>query len=427
MGARRFWRRLLCRSLVVPYICSDMCPNRNFEVSEGSIRLGENVSGNYQRFLAGVHRYEDWYNPWTVDEEMELTLAKIIKGPLGLVTVPPGNVGLCFDQGNTVLLPPGMHQWNSITLQFVDVVNIAQPVVQLGQITIVNVEANYAAVTQNNGVMHILEEDHNGSRVHILAHQNWQFQGFLSMKIQTSKINVQAPTRDQVMMDVDANVVWRIPREEMQGPDGKKLIGTETAARWAFQTMCTSRVHGQHIMDTGKDMSAISAYVQDAVRQQVRGELMKMPFLNHVPDQSGKKEIGLEWKESIVVAIKETNAICKQMGVEVIKILIVSARPRDRSLMGNGAMLQNAENDARINVVSTEGDARQTLVLAEAHADAEAVSGRGKKKAADAMAAVQDGLAVDLEKISRVGEALNGDGKKTFFFGGLGMGGVDVF
>jgi len=85
-----------------------------------------------------------------------------------------------------------MHQWKSDTLQFIELVDLANHVIgaaqdgggQLGPYTLLTVDEGYVAVTQNNGKQVILE----GGRTHMLTHRNWKFQKFMSQKIQTDDL-----------------------------------------------------------------------------------------------------------------------------------------------------------------------------------------------------------------------------------------------
>merc|ERR1719389_1091725 len=75
----------------------------------------------------------------------------ICNGNCTIVVVPQGFVGLATDMGQPVLLPPGMHQWESSTMVFKKCVDLTEPIIQLGPYTLLTVDKGYEAVTQNNG------------------------------------------------------------------------------------------------------------------------------------------------------------------------------------------------------------------------------------------------------------------------------------
>jgi hypothetical protein len=65
----------------------------------------------------------------------------------------------------------------------------------------------YAAITQNNGQQVVLD----GGHTHLLTHQKWRFEKFITLKIQTDELErIQAASADNVIMEVNSTVVWHI-------------------------------------------------------------------------------------------------------------------------------------------------------------------------------------------------------------------------
>ena len=50
-----------------------------------------------------------------------------------------------------------MHQWQSSTLKFVEMIDLNQPVIKLGPWTLLTIDQGYTAVTQDNGKQIMLE------------------------------------------------------------------------------------------------------------------------------------------------------------------------------------------------------------------------------------------------------------------------------
>ena len=96
-----------------------------------------------------------------------ITTETIVNGDRSIVTVPQGCVGYCTDRGQPVLLPPGMHQWQSPTLKFQTLIDLNKPVIPLGPWTLLTIDQGYMAVTQDNGRQIIL----NGGSVYLLTHR----------------------------------------------------------------------------------------------------------------------------------------------------------------------------------------------------------------------------------------------------------------
>ena len=153
-------------------------------------------------------------------------------------------LGYATDKGQPVLLPPGLHSWKSDTMTFVRSYDLNEHVIEVGPYTIVTVDEGYAAITQDNGRQKIL----NGGETHLLMHQKWRFEKFLTLKIQTDDLErIRAASADNIIMSVNSTVVWRIR-------------DVNVAARIASETMST----------TGNRLSAdISKLRTDVLKQAI--------------------------------------------------------------------------------------------------------------------------------------------------------------
>merc|ERR1719199_1919164 len=124
-----------------------------------------------------------------------------------ILVVEQGYVGLAFDNGQPVLLPPGIHVWTSETLRYHQAISLDQHLIKMGPYTLLTVDEGYAAVTQNNGKQQILP----GGHTHLLDHKNWRFEKFLTLKIQTDDLEkIHATSADNITMMVTSTVTWRI-------------------------------------------------------------------------------------------------------------------------------------------------------------------------------------------------------------------------
>merc|ERR1719265_9713 len=112
-----------------------------------------------------------------------------------------------MDRGQPVLLPPGLHQWDSPTLEFQHLIDLSASLIRLGPYTLLTVDEGYAAVTQDNGAQKILE----GGRAYMLTHRNWKFEKFITKKLQTNDVGpITVTTGDNVPLETAATVNWRI-------------------------------------------------------------------------------------------------------------------------------------------------------------------------------------------------------------------------
>eukprot|EP00971_Amphidinium_carterae_P325707 6456115-Amphidinium_carterae.1 len=170
--------------------------------------------------------------------------AALMHGNRTILVVEQGFIGLAFDNGQPVLLPPGIHVWTSETLRYMNAVSLAQHIIQMGPFTLLTVDEGYAAVTQNNGRQHILP----GGATHLLDHKNWRFEKFMTLKIQTDDLEkIEATSADNITMRVTSTVTWRI-------------VDPQMAATMAAETMA---VGGKHVS------SDITKLRQDVLKQAI--------------------------------------------------------------------------------------------------------------------------------------------------------------
>ena len=146
----------------------------------------------------------------------------IVHGDRTIVTVNQGKLGFCLDKGQPILLPPGLHCWKSNTLKYIKTYSLENHCIDVGPLTILTVDEGYAAITQNNGKQEILA----GGQTHLLPHQKWRFEKFITLKIQTDELEkIHAASADNIIMQVNSTVVWKIKDVHTAA-----LLGADTMA-----------------------------------------------------------------------------------------------------------------------------------------------------------------------------------------------------
>merc|ERR1719473_1979500 len=169
----------------------------------------------------------------------------IIHGDRTIVVVEQGFIGFALDKGQPVLLPPGLHQWKSATMEFIRCYDLNNNVIRMGPLTLVTVDEGYAAVTEDNGRQKIL----NGGETYLLTHRNWKFQKYITQKIQSHDLKrIEATSADNVLMAVQATVIWRIEQ-------------VDTAARMSADTIQSDG------KDTSSDLGDIRKLSNDVLKQ----------------------------------------------------------------------------------------------------------------------------------------------------------------
>lgn len=280
----------------------------------------------------------------------------------------------------------------------------------------------------------------------------------MSTKIQTDNLKrIEAASADNVIMLVDATVLW-------------KIADVETAVRMSAETMSsegsrTSQtiVKLQHdVLKQAEasmaffvgtinfsDSMAASAINQRSSRSTYGAAAKSLPSSSStmLPPMAETQllaedstpgaavgttsppviEFNLYNNERLDDAVFHANDITKTYGVEVISINIISAVPKSHELqasLAKGAvaaaeaqmMETAAEGNSRAMGIETKAKASQTMILAKARADAEILQAEGARKAADLL--LENPVSVELAKIDHTGAALMGSGNNSSFFFG---------
>lgn len=395
------------------FCCTPMMCTSAFEVPEGYLRPSEDGRGRFFFYGQGVHYIKSPF--YRIHERnIAFTEKTILWGNMALVTIDQGFIGYAMDRGQPVLLPPGIHYWNSDTLRFQHAIDLSQNVIALGPYTLVTVDEGYSAVTQNNGKQVILE----GGKVHLLGHRNWKFEKFMSQKIQTDDLGrILASSADNVLLETEATVNWWI-------------TDTIMAARLAAQTMKAdgSSVRGEDIVKLRSDVmkqatASLAAFVgsvrySDSFHVSATNVLGESPAgARRAQPQPEPEDIGnspLFNFARLASAVHHCNEVCNKYGVTVMSINIISAKPRDDKLMNQLAAGAVAAAAAEQAETAARGNAKAKLIVAEAQANSERICAQGSKDAASILEKSE--FAVELARMAKAGDAIKD--KTTFFFGG---------
>jgi len=412
-------------------------------VPAGHVGLLMDASNRYLFAQPGMHNIRSMFirksgNP--------VPLRKHIRhGNRTIVIIEQGFIGYAIDNGQPKLLAPGIHVWTSESMDFVRSLPLNDHIITLGPYTLVTVDEGYAAVTQNNGKMVILE----GGHTHFLDHKNWRFEKFISRKVQTDELDrIEATSADNINMNVTSTVNWRI-------------VDVEVAATMAAETMAVSGRDSDVSADISKlrrdvlkqAIASLAAFIGSvnysnsfhvaAANQTQNPEgaappVAEVRVCNADDDEKPKplfNDNPLYNEEKMSSAVEHANHITRTYGVEIMSINIISATPVDEALtraLASGAVASaealqaetaargqaraiaiQAEAEAKRAKIAAEGTAQSAIIEAKGRAEAERIQAQGSKQAADLLSTSE--LAIDLAKMGKSAEMLSG--KEKFFFG----------
>merc|ERR1719472_286392 len=271
-----------------------------------------------------------------------------------IVVVDQGSIGYASDNGQPVLLPPGIHVWTSESMDFVSQFHLNDHIIELGPYTLVTVNEGYSAVTQNNGKQVILA----GGHTHFLTHKNWKFEKFITLKIQTDELErIQATSADNINMLVNSTVNWRI-------------VDVEVAATMAAETMAQS--------GKGKIAADISKLRRDVLKQALASLAAFIGSVNYSESFHMSAAAQAAGREAPVAAAAPVDDA-------LTKSLASGAVASAEALMAE----TTARGQSRAVTIAAEADAAALRIRAEADAEAEKLRAEGR---AEGLKAVSDAL-----------------------------------
>lgn len=363
-----------------------------------------------------------------------------------ILVVEQGFLGLAFDNGQPVLLPPGIHVWTSETLVYQKAVNLDQHNIQLGPYTLLTVDEGYAAVTQKNGMQQILP----GGATHLLSHKNWRFEKFLTLKIQTDDLEkIKATSADNITMMVTSTVTWRIMNPTLAATMAAETmaVGDKTVSsdipklrqdvlKQAIASLA-SFIGGVNYSDSFHMAATAAAAKANGMGRST--SLVGLAPLDEPEAETKTKAMNLDNPLYDVVRmsdmVQHANATTMTYGVQILSINILSAVPLDAELTkalacgavasaqalqaetaarGNAkAMRIDAEAVAEQDRIKAEGQAKAEVIKAKANSESAQLIAEGNKRAADLLSTSQ--VAVELAKMDKSAGLIGPSDK--FFFG----------
>merc|ERR1719231_2120169 len=369
---------------------------------------------------------------YSVGKAVNYQKGVIRHGDLTIAVVEQGQIGYASDQGQPILLPPGLHQWRSPTMFFEKAFDLNNNVIRMGPLTLVTVDSGYCAVTEDNGEQKIL----TGGTTYLLTHRNWKFQKYIPQKIQSSTLKrIEATSADNVLMAVDATVIWRITDVETAALNSAETITKTGHERDGNDLGSLTKLTNDVLKQAEASLAAfigaveysatfsVAASTTNAAPEPVVGELVGSSGTptadHHAPKASPLFDLA-----RLQTCVAHANAVTSTYGVTIISINVVAAVPADKTLMvslAQGAVAAAeaqkfetvAAGKAAAAKIEARGAAEAEVLRAQGDADAVRVCAEGQKAAADLL--TENETAVKLAVIDHTGQALGSN--KAFFFG----------
>jgi regulator of protease activity HflC (stomatin/prohibitin superfamily) len=408
-----------------------------FFVPAGHVGLLMNEKQEYLFAQPGMHNISGCFMKHCGTHKLPTNNA-LVHGNRCILMVEQGFLGLAFDNGQPVLLPPGIHVWTSDTLSYNKAISLDQHMVSLGPYTLITVDEGYAAVTQNNGKQHILP----GGATHLLNHKNWRFEKFLTLKIQTDDLEqIKATSADNITMQVTSTVTWCIKNPTLAATMGAETMAVGSKAVSSDITKLRQDVLKQAIASLASFIGGVNysdSFHMAASVQGNQGKKQRVPGGDE-PESEDKTSKTMDNPlydvDRMNDAVAHANVTAMTYGVEILSINILSAVPIDVELtkaLACGAVASaqalQAETAARGNAkamkldataaadkarIEAEGLAQAEVIRAKATAESARLVAEGNKDAANMLST--NAVAVDLARMDKSAQLIGKSDK--FFFG----------
>lgn len=445
VGNEGVLQQLCCRLVTLPFCCNCCCQYKFLQVDPGCVQEASDGAGTNLWFGPGVHTFFGLCYSIGKAHRVADSEQAIVNGTKVILTVKQGYIGLAMDRGEPIILPPGLHQWDDPNLSFVRFIDLTNSIIHMGPYTLVTVEECFAAITQDNGQQKVLK----GGSSYMLTHQNWQFQAWLSLKMQTNKLGpFVVTTGDNIALNIVANVNWVIQDAIVAaGKNVDLTLGDDTLK------LMREDVNLQVTSSLASLVGAISygAKGTSGLQQAARtGKGTSEEAAAAEPEPEARLDRKALWDpERLQSAVNDANLICNRYGVDVLSINLISASPSDKNLqeiMSRGAVAtvsaeektkaaraeasaalitaqaeaQKAQANADAMLIKARSDAEALEIAAKADAEAERIRAQGSKDAGKLMG--ESDVAVALAKLKIAYGPFQENQSNTFFFGLQGPG-----
>lgn len=285
-----------------------------------------------------------------------------------VVTVKDGFVGLAWDRGEPILLPPGMHQWDSPTMKFDKMLDRRQNF-QAGPYTFCTIKKGDVGVSFDRGELQLLPAGY-----HVLKHALHKYSHNISVRQQFDKLNSsKLLSQDTVELDLDATVSWSVTQPEMAALNARdmdhlrELVHRQARAALSecvFKMAISTNTAASGLSQSTDGILGSSGSLDGGVAQPVSPEDMSDGNTAQAQAVSSLSEAC-----SNEETLQRCNAELTAIGIQINKIAIVKLDITDVEVLralAKGATIAVAIREKR---KVAEVEAESTVLQARANAE----------------------------------------------------------
>jgi len=339
-------------------------------VDAGEIGMVMN-SGRPELLGPGWHCIAEPLRKWNGKKRLSEQVIKF--GTKEIITVKDGFIGLAWDRGEPVLLPPGMHQWDSDTLKFEKVFD-RRTNFQAGPFTFCTVQKGDVGVSFDRGELALLPAGY-----HVLKHALHKFSHNLSVRQQFDRLqSSKLLSQDTVELDLDATVSWQVVEPRSAALNARDMDHLRELVHRQARAALSECVFKMAVSSTASSASGLSQSA-DAVLESGCNDVVDGGLARPIsPEELGQTESttaaaksvsALSEATSSEATLKQCNAELEMIGVKINKIAIVKLDITDLEVLralAKGATIAVAIREKR---KVAEVEAESTVLQARAKAE----------------------------------------------------------
>lgn len=415
----------------IPYLFG-----KSFTVRQGELALTWN-NGEPEIYGPGLHYLvsplHNYHSSVPINQKI------INLGPIKIITVNEGEIGVSRNNGRLEILRPGRHVLESATHIFEEFKSLNQKHIQIGQKTIVTAEQGEVGITFLNGALQLVRE---GARK-VLHQASHVFKGFLSVKQETKTLDeIKVSTADNVELKIKADVIYRITNPELAITKANDIhrnvreraegVLSNVFRHHNFSEIATVTLKrdgdGETVYQSGgkkrPHRKRGDLVIGDQIHTEEENELVDQLKNEFLKDLSHNlQEVGVEVSNMLITNLEfvDTKLQAEMAKRAVITATVDGQRDAARAKADVIRLEQDGTNDATIS--AARADAESIKIKAAARAEAMRTLTEAKLALGEMLS--QSPEAVELERLRIQAEALQGDNQVVWMTSPLSGGGYN--
>jgi regulator of protease activity HflC (stomatin/prohibitin superfamily) len=374
----------LCCSLTGIGLCWVLCRMQLIEEGQWGFVMH---SGQPEMKMPGRYYISSplssWERTWSQGDDL------ITCGPVTIVRVPKGSVGLAFHNSQPEILLPGRHVRTSSTFKFDRTVSLQNDLIEFGPVKLLTVKSGGVRVCYHAGHVEIFPEGR-----YAINSSTFVVAGFINTQQQNVKFDQHKVLLDGgISLLVEGLLTFQVVDpalliKQLGERDLLQAVSQVTKAELSrvFSSIHLEQISTAQMPESKKERKEVTSVLGAQPHAQDEGETRNeacadiLRSVRPIAEQWGVKIINFQL-ESTTLADKKYAAEYEEASLAMAK-----AKSNRRAIEAtNDIMIQKAKAAATALKIEAEGQKTATLIQAEAKAEARRIEAKGRNDAADLM------------------------------------------